>query len=69
MSLRQTHTYIHTRWCVAECGVCRHGVSLQCVGDQQLTETHHDWIVMIVIREDHPNPRTETWNEQETHHT
>lgn len=54
----------HTRWCIAECGVCRRNVSLQGVGDQQLAETHHDWIVMIVVSKDHPNPCSEAWKVQ-----
>ena len=56
-------SYIHTltRWHVVECGVCRSPVSLQLVGDEQLTETHHDWIVMIVVSKDHPNPSTVAW--------
>lgn len=33
-------------------------MSLQRVGDQQLAERHHDWIVMIVVSKDHPNPST-----------
>lgn len=54
-----------TWWWVAECGVWRHILSLNCVGDQQLTETHHDWIVVIVVSKDHTNPSAVAWKMQE----
>ena len=54
-----------TWWRVAECQVWRCGASIQRVGDQQLAETHHDRIVVIMIRKDHPNPSAVAWNMQE----
>lgn len=32
-------------------------MSLRRVGHQQLAETHHDWVVVVVVSKDHPNPR------------
>lgn len=55
------HTLL-TRLYAAECGVCRSSVSLQRVGDQQLAETHHDGVVMIMVSEDHPNPSAVAWD-------
>lgn len=41
-------------------------MSLQRVGDQQLAETDHDWVVMIMVSKDHSNPCTIAWNKQDT---
>lgn len=63
--MQELHTHTLTRWRVAECGVCRCSVFLQRFGDQQLAETHHNWIVMIVVSKDHPDPSTVAWSTQE----
>lgn len=65
MHVRALHTHTLTRWHIAECGVCRCCVFLQFMGDQQLAETHHDWIVVIVISKDHPDPSAVAWNTRE----
>lgn len=48
---------VFTWWWVVECGIWRCCASFWCVGHQQVAETHHDWIVMIMVCKDHPNPR------------
>lgn len=56
------HTDTPLTWhIIVECGVSRWIVSLQCTWHQHLTERYHDWVVVIMVSKDHPNPCSVAW--------